>query len=190
MSDVIEQGDRYRLVMVPDEHADEPYDEGSSPIVRVEYNHAGGWRAEVVDKTGAYVPDEIDAILGAAQRFGGDSDLFDRYLRAFHGTREVVWYQSRGGETYVTFDTPEWREHLGIADDATGVVSLDEWRAYVEGDVWGWVIEESATWHRDGTDDTRETWEHVDSCFGYYGRMYAEEAGREMFEYITNRDGN
>lgn len=184
MGDTIEERGRYRLVMVPDEHADAPYDEGSSPIIAVEFRH-GWWRARLIDKTGAFVPDGIDAIVEAAQRFGGDRDLFDRYMRAFHGAREVLWYDSRDGASYVTFDTPEWRSHLGIADDAPGVVSLDEWRAYVEGDVWGWGIEESATWHREGSDDTRDTWEHVESCFGFYGRAYAEEAAREAFKNIT-----
>jgi hypothetical protein len=188
MGEVIDTRGRYRVVLRVDEHAEAPYDEGSSPILRVEYT-SRGWRAELVDKTGGYAPEHIDAIVAAASRFGGDTDLFERYLRMFHGTRDIVWYQSREGASYVTFDTPDWRAHLGIADDAADVVSLEEWRAYVEGDVYGWVVEERATWHRDGSDDTHETWEHVESCWGFYGREYAEEAAREAFAAATSEEG-
>lgn len=46
---------------------------------------------------------------------------------------------------------------------------VDEYGQYLSGDVWGYVVEDD-----DG--------EHIDSCWGFYGRAAAEEAGREALE--------
>jgi hypothetical protein len=59
----------------------------------------------------------------------------------------------------------------------------EEVRAWQDGDVWGYVIEERIGWVRaDGSAETMETWETVDSCFGFYGREWAERSAREAFE--------
>ena len=46
------------------------------------------------------------------------------------------------------------------------VATYDLW---LQGDVWGYVIED-------------ENGNHVDSCWGFYGREYCEQEAEEMFE--------
>jgi len=95
-------------------------------------------------------------------------------------TRIVTW--SSGDYTYVTYDDAAWREWAGAPE---GSANMSEYRAYAEGDVWGWVVEKRVTWHADDPDcGDRETWEHVDSCWGYYGRNgangeYLEQCARD-----------
>lgn len=47
---------------------------------------------------------------------------------------------------------------------------LEAWNQYLSGDVWGCVIED-------------EEGNHVDSCWGFYGRDYAEQEGARMLAY-------
>ena len=44
---------------------------------------------------------------------------------------------------------------------------IEEWNQYLSGDVWGCIVED-------------DNGNHVDSCWGFYGREYAEEQGAEM----------
>ena len=170
------RGDR-RLVLALDMDTQEPYDDGGSPILWRDYTR-GGWHAEQEEKISSYTVHP--RIVEALQRWGPHDigDHFGRYVRAFHGATVVDTYQDRDGRLYVTLDPREWREEVGAAE---GSVSLEEWRAYCEGDVYGWIIQERVTWTKDGSDETREDWEDVDSCWGFYGRQYAEEAAREEF---------
>jgi hypothetical protein len=48
-------------------------------------------------------------------------------------------------------------------------VEVEDYNAYVSGDVWGYVLEDEAG-------------NHVDSCFGYYGRKWAQEAAEEALK--------
>jgi hypothetical protein len=58
---------------------------------------------------------------------------------------------------------------------------LNEWRAYVEGDVWGYVVERKVDLSM--TDcDVIESWEEVDSCWGFYGEEWAEQAAVEALD--------
>lgn len=47
----------------------------------------------------------------------------------------------------------------------------------------GYVIQERTTWR---TDDGRnmDTWETVDSCWGFYGWDYAEQTARDTFRDV------
>jgi hypothetical protein len=64
---------------------------------------------------------------------------------------------------------------------------MSEYRAYCEGDVWGWVVEKNVTWSADDDRDDMSTWEHEDSCWGYYGSdgangEYLRQSAREALE--------
>lgn len=159
---------RFRVKLVLDEWPDEPYDDGQSPLIRIERT-SYGIRAEHIMATGRPLDDD-EHVEEAIARWGTPSSpdwrLVEKYLRAFHGVTKIeTWYS--GSYWYVTYDPARWREHVGAPE---GSVDMSEWRAYVEGDVWGWVVEKSVTWHTDdpGHDD-KDEWEHVDSCGGYYG---------------------
>lgn len=195
MSEVLETRGNLRVRLVLDDNADEPYFEGRSPILRLyPWRSWGGWRGEYIDSVGAYTPAAADDILTAAEKWAGDPDLFERYLRMFHGTTAIEWYDSRPGSgdfVYVTFDTADWRAHHDLSDHIASLIDLSEWRAYCEGDVYGYVIEQRATWQRTNgageVVDTRETWEPVDSCWGFYGHLYAETAGRSVFDDMASK---
>lgn len=49
-----------------------------------------------------------------------------------------------------------------------------EYDQYLTGDVWGYII-------KDENDD------HVDSCWGFYGRDYCVTEGESMLKYAQNR---
>jgi hypothetical protein len=193
VSEVSEERGHLRVRLVRDDYAPEPYDEGRSPILRLyPLRSWGGWRAEYVPDIGGYKPIAADDIATAAEKWATEPDLFARYLRMFHGTTAVEWYDARpdaGDFLYVTFDTADWRAHHGLPDDLSGAVDISEWRAYCQCDVYGYVVEEGAVWLRVNADgeviDTRESWEPIDSCWGFYGQQYAEDAGREALAALT-----
>jgi hypothetical protein len=65
-------------------------------------------------------------------------------------------------------ETPEKRE-------AAAEALVREWNTYLEGDVWGYIVEEY--------DPTTSTWTEIDSCWGCYGLDYAKSEGRLVAEH-------
>jgi hypothetical protein len=169
-SEVLETTDNLRVVLVADEYADEPYDDGQSPLLQLDIRYSGN-RAEH-KMVGARPTDNDARIEEAACRWGSDLDKLEKYLRAYYGATQVETWHS-GSYWYITYDTTEWREYTGAPVNS---VSMDEWRAWCEGDVWGWTIQKHVTWHTDDPDydEDRNSWEDVESCWGYYGHDYAE----------------
>ena len=51
---------------------------------------------------------------------------------------------------------------------------LDVWRQYLEGDVYGYMIEDASG-------------EHIDSCWGFYGREYAIQEMSIALEFCVAR---
>jgi hypothetical protein len=105
--------------------------------------------------------------------------LFTRYA-AWAGAPTLVWSPPRDVDR--VFYLP--CESVSEVGDPQAYLSAqaEEYAAWADGEVYGYVIEQRATWRRDDDHDaTMETWEHVDSCWGFYGRAYAEEAARETW---------
>jgi hypothetical protein len=187
---------RYRVLLIADEYPDEPYDDGQSPLLRLDNSGAYGTiRAEHVMATGRPLDDDA-RIEEAAERWGtpysDDWPLFEKYLRAYYGTTEIeTWYS--GSDWYVTYDTARWRNHVGAPP---GSADMSEYRAWCEGDVWGYAVEQNVTWTRD--DDPGQvmhTWETADSCWGFYGSdgangKYLRECALEAFESVTATAGD
>jgi hypothetical protein len=174
------------VVLIADEYPDEPYDDGQSPLLRLDINGYRGNRAEHVMATGRPLDDDA-RIEQAAERWGSDFRLLEKYLRACYGVTKVETWHS-GSYWYVTYDPAAWREHVGAP---AGSVDMSEYRAYCEGDVWGYAVERRVTWKpvdAPADDDvTMQTWETVDSCFGFYGSdgangEYLRETALEAFE--------
>jgi hypothetical protein len=70
--------------------------------------------------------------------------------------------------------------------------SEDEMQAWRDGEVYGWILEERVEWVRKdqegevaGECDEVETWEHLDSCWGYYGRAWAEQNALEALRHAV-----
>lgn len=184
MSDTLETRGAYRVVIHPDTDAEAPdadmqgsvyyFDDRSE---RFALQHAGKG------------PDLTEQLIDAWERFG-DTDTIGRYLRMFYGAVGFDYFDTRDGK-YVSVvtadDLTEWgfssieeyRSQTGHADPSHGI--LTEWRAYADGDVWGYSVEKLTHWTADDG-QTRDTWEEVDSCWGFYGREWAEEAAIEALD--------
>lgn len=82
------------------------------------------------------------------------------------GTLRVILRVEEGAQA------PDW-------DDP----SPEEMQAWRDGEVYGWTVQEQVTWTTTANKylpaESRQEWEEVDSCWGIYGREYAEEAARE-----------
>lgn len=197
MSYILKEQDGLRVRLAADENADEPDNDWQSPLLRLRYNRAHRWQAEHV-VVGSRPTDCDTRIEEAAARWGSDlemrSDLemLGKYLRAYHGTK-VIRQWSSDDYTYITYDTAQWREYIGfpVGSELPGSyeasVNLDEYRAWCEGDVYGYIIEREVTWVRADMPDSRDTmttWEEVDSCWGFYGWEQAEESAAEAFNVI------
>lgn len=169
--DILKEDGRFRVKLVLDECPDEPYDEGQSPLMRMDYGYYG-WRAEHIMTAGR--PTDADGYVEtAAARCGTNFDRLTRYLIIWHGATQVIWWHS-GSYWYITYDTAAWREHTGAPEHSA---NMDEYRAWCEGDVWGYIVQKRVTWSTEDPDyPDEERWEDTGgSCWGFYGRDYAEE---------------
>lgn len=170
----------YRARIVHDVDPSAPYDDGAAPIVRVEYRH--GWTAVQVTEGTSYVLDP--SIVAAAERFGKDVDTFTRYARIFHGVTRIDSYSSREGATFLALDPADWREEVGASVEAIAAQDdlLGEYRAYLEGDTYGVIVEKRETWRNVDSSEEREDWTEVESLWGFYGDAdgYVSDRAREM----------
>lgn len=118
-------------------------------------------------------------VIPSAAGYEADG-IVARYMRVFHGT------EFRAGSStvdryanVVVFDTPAWREHVGIDPDAPSDLSgeRDEWQAYLDGDVFGvgYAVRETHVLDDDKPVDL-DDWRVDMECWGFYGEDYAKDA--------------
>jgi hypothetical protein len=197
-SEVVETRGDWRVVLHIDEEMPEPYDDGQSPLLRLDKNHYRSGRANATHVMATGRPTTDDArIEEAAERWASELELFEKYLRAFRGATQIVRWDS-DDYTYITYDTPAWRKYTGFDGVIApldglpeGSINLDEYRAWCEGEVYCYVVEKRVHWTTDDEeikDSERDEWEHVDSCAGYYGAEYAEQSAKEALDYHAPRE--
>lgn len=208
-SEIIKEENDLRVSISRDEYPDEPYDCGQPPLIRIERRY--GTSAEHV-MVGERPTDNDDRIEEAAAHFAGRLKLFEKYLRAFHGATVIKQYGPNNATdyTYIVYDTPAWVKSIGYDDkiapradyDAAKAVQMDEYIAYLEGDVYTYDVERKVhvksrkDIHVNGeplrTEEREyDEWELVDSCGGFYGEEYAREAALEALDYaMTDTDPN
>lgn len=168
-------GTEYRVRLVPDTDAEQPYDDGAWPILRKEPIRGSGTYVEAFNKQGEPYVDAFARL----KEGGYPTEVFERYLRIFHGVNHFHTYgPNRATDyTYMAFDPTVWRQdNIAEDHDLSQEKPLAEVEAWVEGDVWGWVSERRA--NSSGIAD-EDDWEEESSCYGLYGRDYAEEAAQE-----------
>jgi len=61
----------------------------------------------------------------------------------------------------------EWRVKAKAREAAASLI--EQWNQYSSGDVWGYIIED-------------DEGNHVDSCWGFYGRAYCEQEAKSAME--------
>lgn len=170
--------DRYpgwRARLAYEEYAGEPDGDALAPAL------VTAARCKPYLAKGVYVPQAADAILAAWQHL--DRDTFGRYLRMFHGVTTIV-VATNGQTDVLTFDTADFRRHVGITAtpaDLTG--ERDEWQAWLDGEVYGVIVERhrsgTTSWD-DGTATATERWQEVESMWGLYGHTYALEEAADL----------
>jgi hypothetical protein len=179
-STAMPNGTEYRVRLVRDTDAEEPYDDGAWPIMRIEYQgNRGLWYAEEFNKQ---AESYVDA-FGKLGEGGHATERFERYMRVFHGVTRVVTYGPNQvtDYTYIAFDPKAWREEMGVTDTSQEQ-PLAEVIAWLEGDVWGWVAE-----YRDNSSGIadEDDWQDDGSCYGFYGREVGEEAAQEQLNLMV-----
>lgn len=123
-------------------------------------------------------------------------EIFERYVRAVHHGVAVFDTPTDGADV-AWYVTPDMMRAAGFRPEEitpermADVVNAEraEYRAWAEGDCWGWILEERAPWQLvrfPGTDREEHTegedWTPVDSAWGYIGRDYAEQEARAQLE--------
>lgn len=114
--------------------------------------------------------------------------VFTRWARIFHGAT-VVEHRPHDGAWALWYVMPDKLAETALSAEALIQAEVEQYRMWAEGEVYGHIIEKNVTRiprdaeDRDDPEVDAETseWEHVDSCWGYIGREYAEEAAREAF---------
>lgn len=190
--DIIEERDGYRVRLQRDESPEQPYDDGATPIFTVEHSRWGGYRlAEAFNKQ---AEPYLDAVAEILRRH--DMETLERFVKIFYGAARMDSWYSEGLEGhYVAFDTAAWREKVGAPEESLKEeYYLSEVRAWAEGDVWGYIVEKQLRFEKRffdpedaevdyGYEDGTE-WIEVDgeSCWGFYGREYAEQSAKEALD--------
>lgn len=210
--DVIDEttDERFRVVLVQDLWPNEPEDDGGPYVFGLDWRFTHCIAEVRQQPTGDPYADDMRAgVARAMSRWGTDWDRIERYLTTAWDAVAVQRYDRRGGGHFLAVVTAdmlaEWGGNVALVRESE---LLSEWEAYDEGDVWGYEIQRRWRWspccHCAHGDDMRpdhdadcpvatgrglETWEHEDSCWGFFGRECAEEFAREAFALFTSVRG-
>lgn len=182
---------RVRVRVVPFEGMDNPREDGDYHLAGVVTLYAGGYM-DTPDPAGS------DMVRYAAlywlNKYGWRRThrLLERYVRILGG---VSWYVSpqRGAVGLWYLLPADWvarTESPWNADKALAALrtEADEYRAWCDGETYGVVMERRVTWRRveiAEPADTMETWEEIESSYGYIGYEWAEQEAREMLAAET-----
>ncbi|ONI83480.1 hypothetical protein ALI22I_33835 [Saccharothrix sp. ALI-22-I] len=121
--------------------------------------------------------------------------IFERYARVIHGAAVLLEYPSPDGSRAIWYAMPD-ALNLAYAPEgreAYGLKMLEaeraEYRTWARGEAVGYVIERQAVWLSADTDDVRDSWEEVESCWGFYDEKYAQEEGQRALDALKGEDG-
>lgn len=191
--EVLETAGKYRVVLFPDLYPEQPYDEVSGPVLRID--RGSGTGAEHVDngkwpsrgKILGHIADRIYNVLDGYDKRKALL-ILERWLRAFYGVTKFETWDS-DDYTYIAYDPSLWRQEVGAP---AGSISLEDWKAWVLGEVYCYTVERRVKWKRAGkpirNGERLETWEPTDdACGGFYGYDYAKEAALEALANARNR---
>jgi hypothetical protein len=115
--------------------------------------------------------------------------VFTRWARIFHGAT-VVHHRPYDGAEALWYVMPDKLAETTWTAEQVITSEISQYREWAEGNVYGWIVQKNVTRvPKDAEDqedpevaDETAEWEHVNSCWGYIGREYAEESAREEFE--------
>lgn len=192
--EIVEEQGKFRAVIVNDECPSEPDWDGQAAVLSL-YTQHYSFDVEAKNSAG----EGFEHALSHFNEMTLDGlEVFERYLRIFHGTKgfSVIEADYRSTDyTYIAFDTAKLREEWGNSDEyldglaAEGKLDtlckgdLDAWYAWATGDVWGIRVERSTGFvktYEDGSVEDGREWVTVEDTevWGYYGQDDAEEQAR------------
>lgn len=120
------------------------------------------------------VQDEIEAMRETHHVFLLEAYIHSGVVLALAGEGNFPdrhWDVSLLGAVFCS--KKEWQLRKSARKAAEALVST--WNQYLSGDVWGCIVEDD-----DG--------HHIDSCWGFYGREYAEQQGQTMLANAVMHD--
>lgn len=107
--------------------------------------------------------------------------LFIRWARMIHGVT-VIEDRPVEGAWGLWYVMPDKMAETTATPEEIIEGEVREYRAWAEGEVYGYVIEKSTHWvSEDNGGAEMDTWEYEDSCWGFIGREDAEASAREAF---------
>ncbi|MFF5230230.1 hypothetical protein [Dactylosporangium sp. NPDC000521] len=164
--------DGWRAVLVTDIDAGQPWGDAFAPTLLIDRDGRAHLAAEV------YQPAHGHRIETAYEHFA-DVDRFARYLRIHHGTSTVAVITGPDC-TVLVFDTAAYRTHIGVTGGCDLTAEQTEWRAWLDGDVYGVLVQQRVPalhclvcGHSEP-----ERWCDLDAYWGFYGTGYG--AGRAL----------
>jgi hypothetical protein len=188
---------KFRVKIVQDQDAQMPDWYGMVPVMQIDTGYYGSVKATAFNEHAQPYVDAFNRLSDLGNGNGYSYEVFERYMRIFHGTVAVDSYNVGVIREYgyVAFDTAAWREEMGCSEEQMKEEErkgdlLHDIQAWAEGDVWGIVIEKLVSWSTEDEDfDDFNDWEEVrdESVWGYYGQEYAEESAKEMLESYLER---
>lgn len=128
-----------------------------------------GWRAmeEMASVAGH---NTLDRILDSEDRLRDDEDFRNTWLEAVKDELIVEVFRTQHNE-YIAHTTPELCKYVGTPWDRAAEAlagSIETFKQWAEGDVYGFVIEEWTGACACEECDAGE-WVETDSCWGFYG---------------------
>lgn len=182
--DILEKAGEYRLVLKQDTDASSPREDQDCNLANV-ITHKGQ-RCLDVDEDGGPLEEGWRRI---ESRYVNAFPVFARWARIFHGATAVEQWP-HGGARSLWYVMPGKLAETTVSAEKIIEEEVEEYRKWVNGEVYGYVIEKSVGWQRsDGGVGVLVTWEGVESCWGHIGREYAEEAAREAFAPYAEEAG-
>lgn len=178
------QGD-IRAYLVRDEDARNPLDEFDPMGELVTWHRVYAYGVDGEKKYGT--PEDFEAVAKVAGYTMLPVYMLDHSGLTVNTTGFTCpWDSGRLGYIYVTKEQvkAEYGDNSQESEEKakdfmrSEINTLDQ---YMTGDVWGVVIEKETECGECGHKED----EHLDSCWGFYGREYAEEECKRMFEEQT-----
>ena len=203
--DLIERNG-YRAVLTLDESPQEPEDCGAVPQFTAYYNH--GWNVGC-EQNASDLPDTAFVLLKVWEemddRFDNGDEVFARWCRIVYGVDYVRVTDHHGysqGSEFKLFEVAgvAWLDGIGwtkskaeFAEMHESYKEAPELVSYVNGDVWGIVIEKANRYvNTEDPEDVLETWDEVDACWGFYGESdtpyFLEEAESMLKSHLPTEE--
>ncbi|MEU2111541.1 hypothetical protein [Streptomyces sp. NPDC019507] len=168
---------RFRVRLVHDEHAENPRRDADTEVhVLTIDTHLGQYGP--VDPNGGPLAHIWRRLAWNCWK---GVETFERYVRIMHGGIVLESAPEKGPRSlwYVTGEEARAIDG-GLLTEGYVEAEMQEYEAWVSGDVWGFVVEQT-----DDPEADEPEWEHVDTCHGFYGGPYARAQAREALRFYA-----